>query len=100
MGISYTPGKANVMVDVVSRKAYCSKLEVQIHQPRLYEELRQLNLEIVPRGYVNSLIVEVDLDKDIKFIQKADSDVEKMKRYLATENPSDYRFVDDQALYF
>src|SRR4051812_37723282 len=81
MDTSYTPGKANVMADALSRKAYCSELEVQVHQPRLYEELRKLNLEIVPQGYVNSLVVEVDLDKDIKFIQKADLDVEKMKQY-------------------
>ena len=49
---------------------------------------------------MNSLIVEVDLVKDIKFIWKSDSDVEKMKRYLATGKPSDYRVADDQALYF
>src|SRR3954462_15791281 len=100
MGISYTLGKANVMADALSRKAYCSELEVQVEHPRLYEELRKLNLDIVPQGYVNSLVVEVDLDKDIKFIQKADSDVEKMKRYLTTGRPSDYRLADDQALYF
>ena len=48
MDISYTPGKANVMADALSRKAYCSELEVQIQQPLLYEELQKLNLEIVP----------------------------------------------------
>src|SRR4051812_6171168 len=100
MDISYTPGKANVMADALSRKAYCSELEVQVQQPRLYEELRKLNLEIVPQGYVNSLVVKVDLDKDIKFIQKADSDVKNMKRHLAVGGPSVYRLADDQALYF
>src|ERR1041385_8542372 len=100
MGISYTPGKANVVADALSRKGYCSELEVQVEQPLLYEELRKLNLEIVPQGYVNSLVFEVDLDKDIKFIQKADSDVKNIKRYLATGKPSVYRLADDQALYF
>src|SRR3954465_1122688 len=58
MDISYTPGKANVMADALSRKAYCSELEVQIQQPLLYEELRKMNIEIVPQGHVNSLVVE------------------------------------------
>ena len=49
---------------------------------------------------MNSLVVEVDLDKDIKFIQKSDLDVENMKRYLAPGRPSVYRLADDQALYF
>ena len=33
MDISYTPGKANVMADALSRKAYCNALEVQEQQP-------------------------------------------------------------------
>src|SRR4051812_36645602 len=49
MDIHYTPGKANVMVDALSRKAYCSELEVQLQQTLLYEELRKLKLEIVPQ---------------------------------------------------
>ena len=47
--ISYTPGKANVMTDALSRKAYCCELMVQLQQPLLYEELRKLNIEIVPK---------------------------------------------------
>src|SRR4051812_21450560 len=35
MDIHYTPGKANVMVDALSRKSYCSELEVQAQQPLL-----------------------------------------------------------------
>src|SRR3989337_2454421 len=42
MNISYTPGKANVMADALSRKAYCSNLMVQEAQPMLHEELRKL----------------------------------------------------------
>src|SRR4051812_3440851 len=69
MDIHYTPGKANVMADALSRKAYCSELEVQVHQPVLYEELRRLNLEIVPQGHVNSLVIEPDLVKSVKIMR-------------------------------
>ena len=47
-GISYTPGKANVMADALSRKSYCNNHMVYKAQPRLYEELCKLNLQLVP----------------------------------------------------
>ena len=67
LGISYTPGKANVMADALSRKSYCNNLMVQQEQPLLYEELRKLNLEIVPQGYLNTLVVEPTLEHTIKY---------------------------------
>src|SRR3954470_21676375 len=79
MDIHYTPGKANVMADALSRKAYCSELEVQVQQPRLYAELRKLNIEIVPQRYVNSLVVKPDLDSRIKTVQHYDSDIWNIK---------------------
>src|SRR3954466_7932529 len=72
MDIHYTPGKANVMADALSRKAYCSELEVQLEQPPLYEEFQMLNLEMVPQGYVNNLVAESDLVKFVKTIQLYD----------------------------
>src|SRR3954471_19897654 len=83
MDISYTPGKANVMADALSRKAYCSELEVQIQQALLYEELRKMNIEIVPQGHVNSLVIEPDLVKAVKIIQRCDDFVHKIKRDIA-----------------
>src|SRR3954466_5628508 len=50
MDISYTPGKANVMADALSRKYYCNALEVQEQQPSLYEEFQKLNLRIAPQS--------------------------------------------------
>ena len=99
MDISYTPGKANVMADALSRKAYCCELEVQLEQPLLYEEFQKLNIEIVPQGYVNTLAVEPDLVHTIKEMQKYDSEVHKIKRYLAGGKPSDF-YLDNQGTLF
>src|SRR4051812_38053822 len=100
MDIHYTPGKANVMADALSRKAYCSELEVQIQQPLLYEELQKLNLEIVPQGHVNNLVVEPDLDETIRWIKTCDSDVEKIKRDITKGKAPSFTVVDDGTLYF
>src|SRR4051812_42590913 len=102
MDISYTPGKANVMADALSRKAYCSELEVQIQQPLLYEELRKMNLEIVPQGYVNNLVLESSHDNLIKTRQPLDPDIVKIKQDIIEEKPSAFTIDtnDGDTVYF
>ena len=100
MDIIYTPGKANVMANALSRKAYCCELEVQLQQPPLYAELQKLNLEIVPQAYVNTLVVEPDLEHSIRTMQKYDSEVQKIKRYLARGKPSDFSLDNQGDLFF
>jgi hypothetical protein len=46
--VHYHPGKANVVADALRRKDHCNHLELeQISEP-LCEEMRKLNLEVVP----------------------------------------------------
>ena len=59
-----------------------------------------MNLEIVPQGEVNNLVVEPDLDGIIKWIQKGYSFVEKIKRFIARGQPSVFTIADDGTLYF
>jgi hypothetical protein len=100
LGISYTPGKANVMANALSRKSYCCELEVQLQQPLLYEELQKLNLEIVPQGYINTLVLEPDLEKVVKSAQAKDAEVDLMKKDLHLEKYRDFSLSEDGTLYF
>src|SRR3954464_6102543 len=108
LGVSHTPGKANVMADALSRKSYCNHLEVRKVQSSLVEEFRKLNLyivppgalapppkefrkmnlRVVPQGSLNTLVARPDLVDTIKWIQKCDDEVERIKIYLAQGKPS------------
>jgi hypothetical protein len=70
--IHYHPGKANVVVDALSRKAYCHHLVTQ--KSELCEEMRKLNLTIVPHFLNYNLTVHPVLDDQIKKAQKDDED--------------------------
>ena len=55
--ISFTPSKANVMADALSRKSYYNNLMFHQAQPLLRGELCKLTLHIVPRGSLNTLVL-------------------------------------------
>ena len=55
MKLHYHPGKANVVADALSRKSYVNTLVSGGMPKELVEDLRELRLEIVPRGFVAAL---------------------------------------------
>jgi hypothetical protein len=67
--VYYHPGKANVVADALSRKAHCSCLSVEAFGETLYWEMRKLNLEIIPQGSLNHIIVEATLKDSIIMAQ-------------------------------
>jgi hypothetical protein len=48
--VHHHPGKANVVADALSRKDHCNHLELEPVSELLCEEMRRLNLEVVPQG--------------------------------------------------
>ena len=63
LDLQYHPGKANVVVDALSRKAHCNALREKSHQPELAKEVRRLNLHIVKQGVMNTLMVQPNLEE-------------------------------------
>src|SRR3954471_24644098 len=84
VGISYTPGKANVMADALSRKSYCNNLMLQQYQPLLHEEFRKRNLEIVPHGYLSTLVAKPTLEDQIIVAQRRARGVRRIKENIVS----------------
>ena len=57
MKLHYHPGKANVVADALSRKSYVNTLVSGGLPQELADDLKELRLEIVPRGFVVAMEV-------------------------------------------
>jgi hypothetical protein len=56
--IHYHPGKANVVADALSHKAFCHCLTVELPDSTLCQEMKRLNLGIVQQGSLMHLKLE------------------------------------------
>ena len=70
MKCHYHPGKANVVADALSQKSYANTLIRGGLPKELAEDLRELRLEIIPRGFVAILQVQSTLLGKIQEAQK------------------------------
>jgi hypothetical protein len=61
LSLQYHPGKANVVADALSHKAYVNCLSTEVFPEDLCEGLRNLSLEVVPEGFVASLVIQPTL---------------------------------------
>ena len=69
MKLHYHPGKANLVADALSRKSHVNTLMTGDLPRELVENLRELCLEIVPRGYVAALEIQSTLMDRIREAQ-------------------------------
>jgi hypothetical protein len=93
--VHYNPGKANVVADALSHKDHCNHLESEPVSELLCEEMRRLNLEVVPRGSLCALTAESDLNDRIVTAQRNDEDIQTIKQKLAEGEPKYTCFQKD-----
>ena len=66
MRLHYHPGKANIVADALSRKSHVNNLLTRELPKELAEDLHELCLEIVPKGYVAALEIQSTLMDKIR----------------------------------
>jgi hypothetical protein len=93
--VHYHPGKANVVADALSRKDHCNHLELEPFSKPLCEEMRRLNLEVVPQGILYALTAESDLYGRIVTAQRNNKDIQSIKQKLAEGDPKYTCFQKD-----
>ena len=74
MKLHYHPCKANVVAYALSRKTYVNTLVSEGMPKELVEDLRELRLEIVPKGFVTTMEVQSTFLGKIREAQKDDKE--------------------------
>ena len=83
MRLHYPPRKDNVVADALSRKSHVNTLMTGGLPKELAEDLRELCLEIVPKGYVAVLEIHSTLMDKIKEAQKTDKKIAEIKERMS-----------------
>ena len=100
MRLHYHPGKANVIADALSRKSHVNTLMTGDLPKELAENLRELCLEIVPRGYVAALEIQSTLMDKIREAQKTDKEIADIKEKMSKGKSKGFREDEHDTLWF
>src|SRR3954466_11626156 len=88
------------MADALSRKSYCNNLMLQQYQPILHEEFCKLNLEIVPHGFLSTLVAKPTLEDQIIAAQKQDSSIREIKQNMVRGGAKCFSTNDQGTIFF
>nr|ABA97145.1 retrotransposon protein, putative, Ty3-gypsy subclass [Oryza sativa Japonica Group] len=94
MGIHYHPGKANVVVDALSRKSYCNVAWVEQLCCEVQRDLEHLNLGIVEHGFVVALEAQPTLVEQVRIAQASDPEIAELKKNMRVGKARG--FVEDE----
>ena len=100
MKLHYHPGKANVVADALSQKSYANTLVNGELPQEIAEDLRELRLEIVPRGFVATLEVQSTLLGKIRESQKDDIEIAEIKERMSEGKAKGFREDEHDTLWF
>ncbi|KAL1545794.1 hypothetical protein AAHA92_22478 [Salvia divinorum] len=102
-GINYHPGKANVVVDALSRKTQTQLATFLTQEEDLLREFAKMRLEVIRapetmEGKTATLVVEPDLRARIVEAQRCDEAMEKIRLRVRAGEQECYREEADNAL--
>ena len=100
MRLHYHPGKANVVANALSRKSYVNTLIAGGLPQELVDDLRDLRLEIVPRGYVAALEVQSTSIERIRESKKSDKETDEIKKRMNEGKAKGFRKDEYGAIWF
>jgi hypothetical protein len=93
--IHYHLGKANGVVDALSRKSYCNSLVAKKRLLELHEELEKLRLEAYDSGQLHTLKVTYTLEDQIQKAQKKCPEIGVIKASMKIGQYQDFE-IDEQ----
>ena len=100
MKLHYHPGKANVVADALSHKSYVNTLVSGGLPQELVDDLKELRLEIVPRGFVAEMEVQSTLLGKIREAQKDDKEIPEIKERMGKGKAKGFREDEHDTLWF
>jgi hypothetical protein len=100
LGISYHPGKANVVADGLSQRSHVSRLVVDSMPFELCEEFDKLNLRIIANTEAMEMEVGSSLLQEIRKGHLEDENVQEIKRSIKEENLPGFSEDDEGVLWY
>jgi len=98
--VHYHPGKANVVVDALGRKAHCNCLTVMPKDITLCQELENLGIEMISQGSLANLKIDFNLEAQIIAAQKEDKGMKYLKEKISNTAPTDFKVDDAGVVWF
>jgi hypothetical protein len=98
--IHYHPGKANVVVDALSRKASCHCLTMKTSDITLCQEMEKLNLGMIQHGTFNHLKLESVLLQRIIDAQRNDEGMKHILEKIKAGKANCFREDDQGVVWF
>ena len=101
--INYHPGKANVVADVLSRKFAGFSGSLITAQPRILEDFRRMDIDLVPKRYsymLSTLTIQPSIVDKIKDCQASDPALLKIKDEVIQGKRPEFNLTGDGTLRF